>query len=282
MHHFFAADFAHDDPVRPHPQAAPHQVGHVDAAPSLDIGASAFQTDDVADVIQLELRGILDDDDPLVRRNGPGQHIQKGCLAAGGPAGHEAVVAGPHQPLQELGGFRRNGSAVDEVLHAHGRACRKLPDGQYRPAQRDAGQNSIDPGTVRQARVHDGVQFVDLSVDPGSDPADQLFQFCRGIKGKVGLFQAAVPFDEDPVRSVDHDFRDAAVIGQRLEDSQFPAQDQEQFLHQGAVFLPGPAGSPGMMEDIVLDQAEGPLICKTFGLFVHDLADPGEILLQLL
>ena len=59
-----AADLADDDPVGPHAQRVAHQVALGDLALALDVRRPGLQPDDVR-LLQLQLGGVLDGDDPL-------------------------------------------------------------------------------------------------------------------------------------------------------------------------------------------------------------------------
>ena len=61
------AALADDDPVGPHVQRVPQQVADRDLALALQVGRARLEGDDVL-LAELELRGVLDRDDPLVVR----------------------------------------------------------------------------------------------------------------------------------------------------------------------------------------------------------------------
>ena len=59
-----AADLADHDPVRPHAQRVADQVADGDLALALDVRRPALQPDHVV-LLELQLHGVLDGDDPL-------------------------------------------------------------------------------------------------------------------------------------------------------------------------------------------------------------------------
>src|SRR3954468_15960074 len=66
----------HDDPVRTHAEGVADQVADRDRALALDVRWPRLQPDDVL-LLQLELDGVLDGDDPLAVRDERGQHVEQ-------------------------------------------------------------------------------------------------------------------------------------------------------------------------------------------------------------
>src|SRR3954447_21515616 len=69
----------HDDPVRTHAEGVADQVADRDRALALDVRWPRLQPDDVL-LLQLELDGVLDGDDPLAVRDERGQHVEQSDL----------------------------------------------------------------------------------------------------------------------------------------------------------------------------------------------------------
>ena len=63
-----AADLADDDAVGAHAQRVAHQVADGDLALALDVGRARLQRDHVR-LLELQLGGVLDGDDPLLGRD---------------------------------------------------------------------------------------------------------------------------------------------------------------------------------------------------------------------
>ena len=62
-----AADLADDDPVRTHAQRVPDELADADLALALDVRRPSLERDHV--LLELELGGVLDRDDPLIARD---------------------------------------------------------------------------------------------------------------------------------------------------------------------------------------------------------------------
>ena len=91
-----SANLPHDQPVRPHPQGLPDQVGHGDQAVSLDIRRAALEMHHVT-MRWTQLGDILDEHDSLVGRAEGDQPAEQGGLARPGAATHEeGALAGHH------------------------------------------------------------------------------------------------------------------------------------------------------------------------------------------
>ena len=143
------ADLADDDPVRAHAQAVAHQVADRDLAPALDVGRARLEADDVL-LVQLQLGGVLDGDDPLVVGDERRQHVERGRLAGAGAAGDDDVEPTAHARLEEVGGLRGQRADVDEVVdgeHVGG----ELADGQGRAVDGQRRDHGVDRGCRRAA-----------------------------------------------------------------------------------------------------------------------------------
>ena len=75
-----AAALADDDAVGPHAERVAHQVADGDRALALDVGRPRLQPDDVL-LLELQLDGVLDGDDPLAVRDERRQHVEQRRLA---------------------------------------------------------------------------------------------------------------------------------------------------------------------------------------------------------
>ena len=78
--HFGAPDLADHDAVGPHPQRLPDQLAYRNLADPFDVGAPRDQLDQMR-MPRRQLGGILDADDPLVRRHGAQHRGQQRRLA---------------------------------------------------------------------------------------------------------------------------------------------------------------------------------------------------------
>ncbi len=104
-----AAALADDDPVGPHAQRVADQVADGDRALALDVGRPGLQPDDVV-LLQLQLDGVLDGDDPLALGDEGGQHVEQRRLPGAGAAGDDDVEPGLDAGVQQLGHLRRQGA----------------------------------------------------------------------------------------------------------------------------------------------------------------------------
>ena len=82
-----------------HPQRPADQLGHRDRALALGVGQPLLERDhvgvQVGELVEAELQGPLDGDQPLVRRDLVGQRPQQRRLPGVGGAGDHDVLAGP-------------------------------------------------------------------------------------------------------------------------------------------------------------------------------------------
>jgi multidrug efflux pump subunit AcrA (membrane-fusion protein) len=88
---FPAADFADDHPIRPMPERGPQQVADRDGR-EIALRAPRLEANDVG-LVDLQLRGILDNDNSIALRNEGRQRIEQRRLAGAGTATDQDVLA---------------------------------------------------------------------------------------------------------------------------------------------------------------------------------------------
>ena len=89
------ADLADDDAIRTHAQRVSHQITNRHLPRTFSIGRTCLQADHMG-LLQGQLGGVLNGDDPLSIRNHSGQRIEEGRLSGAGPTGDENVEPGYH------------------------------------------------------------------------------------------------------------------------------------------------------------------------------------------
>ena len=99
-------DLTDDDAVGAHAQRVLDQVADGDRALALDVGRAGLEAQHVV-LVQPELGGVLDGDDPLVVGDERRQHVEGRGLAGAGAAGDEDVEAALDAGLEQVG--RRDG-----------------------------------------------------------------------------------------------------------------------------------------------------------------------------
>ena len=170
---------------------------------ALDVGGPRLQSQDVV-LVQLELGGVLDGDDPLVVGDRGGQHVQRRGLARAGAAADEDVHPSADAGVEEVPRGRAEGAEGDQVLGPE-RVSGELADRQDGAVQRDRRDDGVDAAAVGQAGVHHGAGFVDAASDPGHDLLDRPAQVSLVRELGRGEGQPAAGLDVDPAGAVDHD-----------------------------------------------------------------------------
>ena len=74
------ANLPDDDPVGTHAKGVPDEVANRDLSLTLDVLGTRLEAEDVP-LVELELRRVLDRDDPVAVGNGRRQRVQKCRLA---------------------------------------------------------------------------------------------------------------------------------------------------------------------------------------------------------
>jgi len=268
---FAAAHLADDDPVGTHPERSLHQRADRDLAFPLRVGVARLERDEVRNAGDLQFRRILDRDDPLVRRDAVGEGVQKRRLARPGAAADEHVVFRPDQPGQPVRRLLRQRAAGDEIVQRH-RPLRKLADRHRRPVQRHRRQHHVHPRPVRKPGVDDRIRLVHRSVDAADDRPDQLFQPLAALERPRISRNAAVPFDEDVLVPVDHDFRDGRIVHERLQQVE-AAEGVEQPSDRLVLVRGRKRLVPGPLEDDLFDDARQALVAQ-FLMQINPASDP--------
>ena len=145
-----------------------------DRALALDVGRPGLEPDHVL-LLELELGGVLDGDDPLVGGDERRQHVERGRLAGAGAAGDDDVEPAAHAGVEELGGAPGQRAEVDQVLHRE-RVGGELADGQRRAVDGQRRDDRVDAAAVGQAGVDHRAGLVDATADPGDDLVDDATQ----------------------------------------------------------------------------------------------------------
>ncbi len=210
------ADLADDDAVGPHPQRVADEVADRDLAAPLDVRRPRLQPQHVV-LVQLQLGGVLDRDDPLVGRDEAGQHVERRRLAGAGAAADQDVEPAAHAGVRA--GRRPAGSS-----------CRTRSG--RRPSYGSAANLrivSVEPssaigGTTALTRLPSGrrASTIGLASSTRRPTRETILSMTRrrwssSMNAASTGVDPAEPLDVDPVRAVDHDLGDVRVAQQRLE-----------------------------------------------------------------
>ena len=95
-----AAALADDDAVGAHAERVLHEIADRVLAAALEVRRARLERDDVR-LLELELGGVLDGDDALVRRDRAREHVEQRRLAGAGAAGDDDVLLRVHAAREE-------------------------------------------------------------------------------------------------------------------------------------------------------------------------------------
>src|SRR4029453_7808823 len=113
------AHLANNDPVRAHTEGVPEQLPDSDFALALRVWWPALKPDHVL-LLDLQFRGVLNSDDPIVVRNEGRQDIQQRSFAGSGTAGNNNVQFRFDTGVQQFGDFRGQRAEIDQVSDGQG------------------------------------------------------------------------------------------------------------------------------------------------------------------
>ena len=157
--------------------------------PSTDGGRASSRT--TCGRGQAELGRVLDGDDPLARRDVPGEGVEERRLARRGGAADDHVGARPRTSAAEQLDDRRRG----EGRERHARR-REAADGEARAVDGDGRDHRVDARPVGQPGVDDGAAAVDPQAERRDDPLDEQRGHARR-RAQVGALETAAPLDPD-------------------------------------------------------------------------------------
>ena len=172
------ADLTDDDAVGAHPQRVAHQVADGDRALALDVRRARLQAQHVL-LVQLELGGVLDGDDPLVVGDEAGQDVEQGRLARAGAAGDDDVEPAAHARLRGRRAPAGRERAEGDQVPVRERVGGELADGEHAAVEGDRRDDRVDAGAVGQAGVDHRAGLVDAAADPADDLVDGAAQVQR-------------------------------------------------------------------------------------------------------
>ncbi|CRI64972.1 hypothetical protein THIOKS12210017 [Thiocapsa sp. KS1] len=215
---FGPADLADHDAVRAHTQAVAHQIALGDLAAALDVGRAGLEPYDMG-LLKLQLGGVFDGDDTLVRGNETGEDVEQRGLAGAGAAGDQDVESASDRRLKHATDRRGQLAELDEPFHREpiDREASNRHHGAVECQRRDDG---IHAGAVRQPSVDHGRGLVDPAPDTRDDTVDDGHEMTVVVEARTRQFQPTVALDIDLARPVDQDVRDRGIGQQTLQRTQ--------------------------------------------------------------
>jgi len=168
---------------------------------------------------QLEFRGIFDCNESFIGRDVFSQCIQESGLPGPGSTGNQNTDAGVDRGDQEFHHVLSYTAGFHKVGKPQG-LCSKTADRQRGVIHGKWRQDSIDPRTVRQPRVHHRTDFINPAADPRNNPLDNPHQVILVSEDHFRTVQLSEPLHIDLVWSVNEDVRNKVVLHQWLKRPQ--------------------------------------------------------------
>ncbi len=166
--------------------------------------------------LQLQLRRVLDRDDPLIGRNVAGQGIEQGRLAAAGASGNDHRDPAVDGCLQHVGDRHLERAQLEQALHRE-RHLGKFADRHQRPVDGDRADGDVDAGAIGQAGVNRWTRLVHPAADGGNDLVDDAKQMRLVLEMNRGFLELAEPLNEAFLVRVDQNVGDGRILEQRLD-----------------------------------------------------------------
>ena len=208
---------ADDDAVGAHAEGVLDEVADRHLPGALGGRGPGLEVDDVG-LLELELGGVLDGDDPLAVGDEGGQHVEVGRLAGAGTAGHEDVEL-PRTQASTGDEVEGPGAEVDEVLGGV-RVLGELPDREHGAVQGQRRDDGVHAGAVGQAGV-DHRRGLVRRPDRRHDLVDHGAVLDVVGEGEVGVLDEAAALHPDVVVGVAHHLGDG-VVGEQGSRGPYP------------------------------------------------------------
>ena len=171
---FGAAALADDDAVGPHTQRGADQLALVDAALFVQIGRAGFELHHVP-LLQLQFGGVFNGDDALVFGDEARQRVQRGRFAGTGSARDQdggLRLDARRQKFQHAGRQR----LVGDHLVGGDDVAAEAADAERWAVERQRRNDGVDARSVEQARIDDGLRFIDTPAHLRNDLLDDVQQ----------------------------------------------------------------------------------------------------------
>jgi len=233
---FSGANFAHDDPIRPHAQGIAHQIALGDLAAAFDIGGAGFEPTHMR-LLQLQFRRVFDGHHAFAMVDESGKRVQERGLAGAGTARNQDIAPAFNDGLHQLRHLFADAAIFDQFGHVNGRGG-EFADRHQRSVHREGRNDRVDTASVGKAGIDHRLRFIDATPDGGHDLVDDAQQMPCVLEMNVRQFQPTAAFDKDHLMRIDQDIVDGLVLEQRLErpEAQQLIQNILDQLKNGASF----------------------------------------------
>ena len=210
-----SSHLADDDAVGPHAERVAHELPDGDLPPALDVRRAALEAQHVR-LLESQLGGILDRDDPLGALDERRQHVEQRRLARPRTTADDDVASALDTFAQEGHRLGRDGCVVNQILGAE-RVAPEPPDRQQRPVEAQRRDHAVHARPVGQARIGQRRRLVDAPPERTQDALDQVHQLVVRPERDVRRDDATAALDVHDAPPVDHDLVHLRVVHQWLE-----------------------------------------------------------------
>ena len=211
------AHLAHDEAVGPHAQRLLDEPAQRHLAGAFEARLPPLERDEVRSV-DGELEGLLDGDDPVIRRAGGDERAQQGGLAGMRRAGDQDAASRAHRVPQQSRGGRRQRSGGHETVEVAERR-QELADVHGPVAAGDVGDDDVQSAAVGKRCVDERLAQVDAATGGMQHPLHQIAHLRVGEGERHALGDAAAG-DEDPIGGVQPHLLDRRIVEVGLQRSE--------------------------------------------------------------
>ncbi len=247
-----ATHLTHHDAVRPHTQGVDDQLANAHRALPLDVRGTGLEPDHVP-LLELQLRRVLNGDDPLVAGEEARHDIEQRRLPRRGAPRDDDVEPRLHASAEELDHLLRDAPHANQIIRQVRRRG-ELADADARTVQGQWRDDDVDAGAVGQAGVDHRAALVHPPSQGPDDPVDDAHDLLRVPEADVRLLEPPVPLDPDLFHPVDHDLGDGVVAEKRFNRTQ--AEDVRHDLFEEIPSLPTAQRDLLLCQRLVEDPAQ--------------------------
>src|SRR5512145_303825 len=214
---FTAADLADNHSIRAQTQGCSEQVADRHRPPPAWIRRARLELNHVW-LLELNLAGILDDDDALRFRNEAGERVEQRSLSTSSAACHDNIGLGNDERAQSFGCHGRQAFELDEPVDGQ-RFAKESPNCNARTIGESRWNDGFQTRTVRQSTFKNRMLLVNQFSDELRDIAQCREQRIPARKAGLNAFQTSTSLDINLIGTVDHDLAHTRIFEERADRS---------------------------------------------------------------
>ena len=238
---FAAAAFADDDAVGAHTEGIAHEIADGNGSAAFDIGRSGFKADEVR-LCESKFGRVFDGQDSFGMRQVIREDIEECRLTGSGTACDDDIFPKQNADSEKFA-HGIGDCAESDQIPVEELSLGEFTDCDAGTVERKGVDDAVDARSVGETGIDVGLGFIDAPTERGDDSFDNGEDGSVVHECLIGQFETTAAFDENLIRTIDHDFRNGIVLEKRFEGTE-AERFVEEFLREsvrgeiGREFIP--------------------------------------------